>query len=254
KFSTRYFNESITVGEGVEVMEEVETIALQPIGRGVHDLETVGSIARSIRTSAPTGSYPLVPLQTRPHSSAGRLYHCAPKAGNPSRTGFVLTRSSSQPPPPYRSPSTITNGIRSSFREIPLGISAQQHVNARFASADVSPTIFRYDSNAMNAYTPRGSLIYPSNQTSIVARNKAGTVHMVNSSVQHTRLYQNQQQSPQQRPATTLEQGMSQQFDYSNSVFRRPISPSTPAARDFSTAPTQKQSLQSSSPTGLGNF
>ncbi|KAF5401570.1 hypothetical protein PHET_05307 [Paragonimus heterotremus] len=251
QFSTRYFDESKTVGGGAEVMEEVETITLQPIGRGVHDLEPVGSIARSVRTNTPTGSYPLVPLQTRPHSSAGRLYHCAPKVGNPLRTGYTLTRSSSQSPLPLRPPNAVSSTIRSSFRETPVGVSAQHHTNARFASANGSPTFFRYDSNAMKSFTPRGSLPSPSNQMSVVGENKTGAVQVVTSSAQHLRSYQNPHQSPQQRPPTPLDRGITQQQDYSNSVVRRPSSPSLPAAPSVSTVPTRKQSLQSPSPIGF---
>ncbi|CAH8657132.1 unnamed protein product [Dicrocoelium dendriticum] len=53
--STRYFDDSKVAG-GAEVLEEVETITLQPIGRGVHDLEPTGSVGRSYRAYTPTGS------------------------------------------------------------------------------------------------------------------------------------------------------------------------------------------------------
>ncbi|KAF6769961.1 hypothetical protein AHF37_11969 [Paragonimus kellicotti] len=254
QFSTRYFDESKTVGGGAEVMEEVETITLQPIGRGVHDLEPVGSIARSVRTNTPTGSYPLVPLQTRPHSSAGRLYQCAPKVRSPLRTGFTLTRSSSQPPLPLRSANTVNSTVRSSVREIPVGVSGQHHTDAPFASSNDSPIFFRYESNVTKSCTPRGSLLYPSNQMSVVSGNKTDAVQVVSSSAQHPRSYHSQQHTPQQRPPTSLDQGITQQQDYSNSVFRRPSSPSLPAAREVSTAPIRKQSLQSPSPIGFGNF
>ncbi|VEL36275.1 unnamed protein product [Protopolystoma xenopodis] len=41
--------------EGTEVLEELETITLQPIGRGVHDLEPLASstIPRSTRVTTP---------------------------------------------------------------------------------------------------------------------------------------------------------------------------------------------------------
>ncbi|CAH8657123.1 unnamed protein product [Dicrocoelium dendriticum] len=58
--STRYFDDSKVAG-GAEVLEEVETITLQPIGRGVHDLEPTGSVGRSYRAYTPTASRAYTP-------------------------------------------------------------------------------------------------------------------------------------------------------------------------------------------------
>ncbi|VDQ04762.1 unnamed protein product [Trichobilharzia regenti] len=73
--SNRQLHDSRSVGSRA-VLEEMETITLQPIGRGVHDLEPpAGSIARSVRANTPTGrssSY-IVPI-SRPHSSAARIH------------------------------------------------------------------------------------------------------------------------------------------------------------------------------------
>lgn len=54
--SNRHLEESKSAA-GTEVLEEMETITLQPIGRGVHDLEPTGSIARSFRANTPTGKW-----------------------------------------------------------------------------------------------------------------------------------------------------------------------------------------------------
>ncbi|KAH8857199.1 Tensin-4 [Schistosoma japonicum] len=52
--SNRQLHDSRSVGSRA-VLEEMETITLQPIGRGVHDLEpTSGSIARSVRATTPS--------------------------------------------------------------------------------------------------------------------------------------------------------------------------------------------------------
>ncbi|VDP70073.1 unnamed protein product [Echinostoma caproni] len=77
--STRQLEESKSAA-GTEVLEEMETITLQPIGRGVHDLEPTGSIARSYRANTPTGTIvgPNSPLISRPHSSAARIYPYSP--------------------------------------------------------------------------------------------------------------------------------------------------------------------------------
>uniref|UniRef100_A0A095AMT6 Uncharacterized protein n=1 Tax=Schistosoma haematobium TaxID=6185 RepID=A0A095AMT6_SCHHA len=53
--SNRQLHDSRSVGSRA-VLEEMETITLQPIGRGVHDLEPpTGSIARSVRATTPSG-------------------------------------------------------------------------------------------------------------------------------------------------------------------------------------------------------
>ncbi|CAH8632608.1 unnamed protein product [Heterobilharzia americana] len=54
--SNRQLHDSRSVGSRA-VLEEMETITLQPIGRGVHDLEPpTGSIARSVRANTPTAN------------------------------------------------------------------------------------------------------------------------------------------------------------------------------------------------------
>ncbi|KAK4467839.1 hypothetical protein MN116_008761 [Schistosoma mekongi] len=71
--SNRQLQDSRSVGSRA-VLEEMETITLQPIGRGVHDLEPpVGSIARSVRATTPSGLSTFTTLMNRPHSSAGRI-------------------------------------------------------------------------------------------------------------------------------------------------------------------------------------
>ncbi|TPP64063.1 Tensin [Fasciola gigantica] len=77
--SNRQLEESKSAA-GTEVLEEMETITLQPIGRGVHDLEPTGSIARSYRANTPTGrmTAPNSPLTTRAHSSVARIFPYSP--------------------------------------------------------------------------------------------------------------------------------------------------------------------------------
>ncbi|XP_018653676.1 putative tensin [Schistosoma mansoni] len=71
--SNRQLHDSRSVGSRA-VLEEMETITLQPIGRGVHDLEPpTGSIARSVRATTPSGLSTFPTLLNRPHSSAGRI-------------------------------------------------------------------------------------------------------------------------------------------------------------------------------------
>ncbi|CAI2733255.1 unnamed protein product [Schistosoma spindalis] len=71
--SNRQLHDSRSVGSRA-VLEEMETITLQPIGRGVHDLEPpTGSIARSVRATTPSGISTFPTLINRPHSSAGRI-------------------------------------------------------------------------------------------------------------------------------------------------------------------------------------
>ncbi|CAH8628115.1 unnamed protein product [Schistosoma bovis] len=71
--SNRQLHDSRSVGSRA-VLEEMETITLQPIGRGVHDLEPpTGSIARSVRATTPSGLSTFPTLFNRPHSSAGRI-------------------------------------------------------------------------------------------------------------------------------------------------------------------------------------
>ncbi|VDO48137.1 unnamed protein product [Schistosoma margrebowiei] len=71
--SNRQLHDSRSVGSRA-VLEEMETITLQPIGRGVHDLEPpTGSIARSVRATTPSGLSTFPTFSNRPHSSAGRI-------------------------------------------------------------------------------------------------------------------------------------------------------------------------------------
>ncbi|TGZ62845.1 hypothetical protein CRM22_007212 [Opisthorchis felineus] len=73
QYSSRCYDESKGTGTA-EILEEMETITLQPIGRGVHDLEPVRSIARSYRANTPTGyRFSPIPMISRPHSSAARI-------------------------------------------------------------------------------------------------------------------------------------------------------------------------------------
>ncbi|OON14290.1 SH2 domain protein, partial [Opisthorchis viverrini] len=73
QYSSRCYDESKGTGTA-EILEEMETITLQPIGRGVHDLEPVRSIARSYRANTPTGHrFSPIPMVSRPHSSAARI-------------------------------------------------------------------------------------------------------------------------------------------------------------------------------------
>nr|CAH8867554.1 unnamed protein product [Trichobilharzia regenti] len=59
--SNRQLHDSRSVGSRA-VLEEMETITLQPIGRGVHDLEPpAGSIARSVRANTPTANRSYAP-------------------------------------------------------------------------------------------------------------------------------------------------------------------------------------------------
>ncbi|KAH8857200.1 Tensin-4 [Schistosoma japonicum] len=59
--SNRQLHDSRSVGSRA-VLEEMETITLQPIGRGVHDLEpTSGSIARSVRATTPSANRSYAP-------------------------------------------------------------------------------------------------------------------------------------------------------------------------------------------------
>ncbi|TGZ62853.1 hypothetical protein CRM22_007212 [Opisthorchis felineus] len=60
QYSSRCYDESKGTGTA-EILEEMETITLQPIGRGVHDLEPVRSIARSYRANTPTASRAYTP-------------------------------------------------------------------------------------------------------------------------------------------------------------------------------------------------
>ncbi|CAH8554370.1 unnamed protein product [Schistosoma turkestanicum] len=71
--SNRQLHDSRSIGSRA-VLEEMETITLQPIGRGVHDLEPpTGSIARSVRANTPSGLLTVPTMLNRPHSSAGRI-------------------------------------------------------------------------------------------------------------------------------------------------------------------------------------
>ncbi|CAH8608620.1 unnamed protein product [Schistosoma intercalatum] len=59
--SNRQLHDSRSVGSRA-VLEEMETITLQPIGRGVHDLEPpTGSIARSVRATTPSANRSYAP-------------------------------------------------------------------------------------------------------------------------------------------------------------------------------------------------